>query len=372
MAKHKGCLIIIFLLVLIIFVPLYFFFDKAGEKSRFTTCLSNQKQIAQIMLIYAQEENNNTLPGVDVWEVFSSPYPKLLRCPNDKGKGISYVYSRKIAGMKIEDITDPASVFITADGKHRETFNTVEGIAYSLRDIRYRHDGRPILSFADGSVRWSPSELAMIDDVSPGTRIVLKPLKSASEYFDTAIIIVEGIPEKHKKSFVSLDYGDLKLTPSSNSTSAETMISIADVFDTKSEKVMTEFAWKPMPPPYNDNGGYIYTTVLVCGPAVDSELQLKFTRTEGKRFFELVTANAVWTSNNVKADDLYRFSVIIDNATKTASMTVTNRGHLFWQVDSFALNPTDDKNKLTISVSGRQSILFPAFNFGIPVIKTFN
>ena len=125
----------------LIFASLLFpTFSKAREKSRQSSCMSNQKQLALMVNIYAQEQQL-MLPSSTRWiEEIGAP-PKMLRCVNAHDLQVAYAYNRDLSGRKLDEFkgveTDTPLTFDARDGKPA-----------------FRHNAGLIISFLDGHVEF--------------------------------------------------------------------------------------------------------------------------------------------------------------------------------------------------------------------------
>ena len=117
---------------------------RAREKGRQATCLSNQRQIVQAMLILAQD-NHECLPDSGVWSALKLP-PNLLVCPTQASEQNGYAYNGHVAGQALSAFYNPARALLTADGK------AANNIAWMEDELDYRHDHAVLASYADGHV----------------------------------------------------------------------------------------------------------------------------------------------------------------------------------------------------------------------------
>jgi len=184
MKQTKGGFTLIELLVVIAIIAilaaiLFPVFSKAREKARQSTCTSNQKQIA-IGLAMAIQENEETLPGLDVWSELGIS-GKVLQCPT-AGKKLAnaYVFNRNILTKGFAKIPNPVRTFASADGLHEATAAipgppaigpTNANLAYNYNDLVARHDGNVIASFVDGHVETAKIGAFMVKDVYPGEHV---------------------------------------------------------------------------------------------------------------------------------------------------------------------------------------------------------
>lgn len=115
------------------------------EKPRVYACASNQKQIIQAALLYAQE-NGEVLPMAITTNELSL-LKKVLHCPTQRSRGIGYGYNQALQGRKMDEFADYTMMPVTADGGTAQHFIT------TIRDIdTTRHNGHAVVAFLDGHV----------------------------------------------------------------------------------------------------------------------------------------------------------------------------------------------------------------------------
>lgn len=148
--KLKGMWMAIIPLILIIpmtpisigiFIP---FISQYREKMNQTTCISNQRQLAVAIQMYAQDHDNSLPSDKTVWtDIYVNP--DILIC-SSAGKRVlnTYGYNSKISEKKVKSIANIATTYLTIDSS--ESINTI----HSMQDIDFRHDGSAIASFIDG------------------------------------------------------------------------------------------------------------------------------------------------------------------------------------------------------------------------------
>jgi prepilin-type N-terminal cleavage/methylation domain-containing protein len=156
--RHKQGFTLVELLVVIAIIAilaaiLFPVFQRAREKARQTTCLSNQRQIV-FQVLSMMSDNNEILPDANtVWGKINLD-PKVYTCPTRATMSNGYVYSIFASNLPHGAIDDFTKTVITADGQHDSLATNVPGspnIMYSWRDIdRVRHNGKFLASFADG------------------------------------------------------------------------------------------------------------------------------------------------------------------------------------------------------------------------------
>lgn len=154
--RHTGFtlieLLVVIAIIAILAAILFPVFSKAREKARQASCSSNQRQIAQAIMMYGQE-NDELYPGeTTVWNSLGLP-AKVLRCLNQSTQQNGYVYNCFIAGESMAIVTDPTLMMLTADGWHGSADTNTNNIYYTGDDVeKGRHAGKYLASFADGHV----------------------------------------------------------------------------------------------------------------------------------------------------------------------------------------------------------------------------
>jgi len=143
-------LLVVIAIIAVLAAILFPVFAQAREKAQQATCLSNQRQLAAAILIFAND-NDEMLPTAEAMWAGVQVDPHLLTCPT-AGKGLrnGYVYLNARADMPLGKISNPTAAALTADGYHSPAAGTFANIAYNTVDLAYRHNRKLIASFADG------------------------------------------------------------------------------------------------------------------------------------------------------------------------------------------------------------------------------
>jgi prepilin-type N-terminal cleavage/methylation domain-containing protein/prepilin-type processing-associated H-X9-DG protein len=147
-------LLVVIAIIAILAAILFPVFAKAREKARQNTCLSNQRQIATMMLMWCQDHDETLPQAQTVWGDLSMD-SKVLQCPTKGSKTPNaYVYNGQLNGVALGDIIDPVITPFTADGKHTATASpvTYDNVSYGTTDIDPRHNGNTMVSYVDGHV----------------------------------------------------------------------------------------------------------------------------------------------------------------------------------------------------------------------------
>jgi prepilin-type processing-associated H-X9-DG protein len=117
-------------------------FARAREKARTASCMSNLKQIAFALQMYALDYDGY-LPMAWNWQEAVMPYAKneqLFVCPETRDARPHYSLVSSLGGAKLADIPDPRNTVLAYEGK--------DGVA-----SKRHHDGCNV-AFADGHVKW--------------------------------------------------------------------------------------------------------------------------------------------------------------------------------------------------------------------------
>jgi len=145
-ATLLGCLVFGVIMAAIL-LPV---FTQAREKARMAICVSNQRQIALALQMYAAD--NNVLPAASQWTDKVKPYFRndyILVCPSAKQLKCGYAFYRPLSSRKVATISNPATVPMIFDSSQGQFNYADEGQSLDLR-----HLNGAVISLADGHVRW--------------------------------------------------------------------------------------------------------------------------------------------------------------------------------------------------------------------------
>ncbi len=148
-------LLVVIAIIAILAAILFPVFARAREKARHNTCMSNQRQIALSIVMWAQD-HGETLPSADtVWQDLNLT-PKLLACPSKTAR-TGYVYVAALGGMKMGEISAPTKVHVIGDGVKKSSgpVNTLAGV----QDWDYRHSNKLVVAYLDGHVAVTGDQL---------------------------------------------------------------------------------------------------------------------------------------------------------------------------------------------------------------------
>jgi len=135
-------LMVVIVIIAILVAILLPVFASARGKARQTVCLSNMRQIAVAMLLFA-DEHNEKLPNADSWAEAIQPYLKsheVLRCPSDSSDAeTSYAMNPALSGKSLGLISDSSNTVLLYETGYEDN---------------PRHNGGNCYAFADSHVKW--------------------------------------------------------------------------------------------------------------------------------------------------------------------------------------------------------------------------
>jgi prepilin-type N-terminal cleavage/methylation domain-containing protein/prepilin-type processing-associated H-X9-DG protein len=119
-------LLVVIAIIAILAAILFPVFAQAREKARSATCLSNQKQIALAISMYAQDYDETfPYPYFQVtdqwWEDMVNPYIRsqstggILTCRSAPSAGFGYSMNEAMGGKSLSSASRPADTVLTAD-----------------------------------------------------------------------------------------------------------------------------------------------------------------------------------------------------------------------------------------------------------------
>jgi len=152
-------LLVVIAIIAILAAILFPVFAKAREKARQTSCLNNQKQIATMFMLYAQD-HDELFPAADgVWGSISIDKGVLI-CPT-AGKKLAngYGFNANLGGKALGEITDPSFTALTADSA------TADNLLNVTSDADKRHSSKAIWAFVDGHVEIAKSAAVCVADI---------------------------------------------------------------------------------------------------------------------------------------------------------------------------------------------------------------
>jgi prepilin-type processing-associated H-X9-DG protein len=144
-----------FVLVLPILAAILFpVFAQAREKARMSACMSNEKELAMAMMMYAQDYND-CLPPASKWADVSGAYVRsktIFKCPAAIEQNLGYAFNRALDAKPMGTIDEPSMIPELFDA------NAISWNAAGGPEIAsLRHNRGLNVAFADGHVKWLQS-----------------------------------------------------------------------------------------------------------------------------------------------------------------------------------------------------------------------
>jgi prepilin-type N-terminal cleavage/methylation domain-containing protein len=172
---HRGFtlieLLVVIAIIAILAAILFPVFAKAREKARQSSCLNNQRQIAVAMLMYAQDHDETLPDASNVWPEINVDR-NILMCPT-KGKKVAnaYVYNNNCSSVALGELPDPSQIMLTADGIANSGLpGAFDNVAYSLKDLDFRHSNRLVASYVDGHMGLGGGNRIQVETVTNATQ----------------------------------------------------------------------------------------------------------------------------------------------------------------------------------------------------------
>ncbi|HOM82691.1 MAG TPA: DUF1559 domain-containing protein [Armatimonadota bacterium] len=187
-------LLVVIAIIAILAAILFPVFARARENARKSTCQSNLKQLAQAVLMYAQDYDE-ALPGANCatldagtcWNLVAYPYIKntgVFRCPSDAAplliqpganpcggsyKGVpasavahqlSYGFNLQQQNKALTQIQDVSSVMMLVEARYPwgEVGPASKYSYANSSTMRNRHSDGSNIAFMDGHVKWFKSD----------------------------------------------------------------------------------------------------------------------------------------------------------------------------------------------------------------------
>lgn len=162
--------------VLIFAAILFPVFAQARAKAREVSCLSNQKQIALGLMMYAQDYDER-LPAAATWHTDMEPYVRredVFHCPAVQPSAgqttlpaNTYAYNSALDRMKMARLASPMDTVLTYDSTD---FSQNANDALTSLPTPGRHGAENNISFADGHAKhWPDSEPLPKGEILPDT-----------------------------------------------------------------------------------------------------------------------------------------------------------------------------------------------------------
>ncbi len=168
-------LLVVIAIIAILAAILFPVFSRSREKSRQTTCISNQRQLSLLLNMYIQD-HDESFPTTSQWQTMLNKDSKLS-CPNTRGK-IGYAINGYLENCSLGMISNPSRTIATVDsstitsekpdfGRHFKSavFSHVDGSTTSAEN--YENGGRfaagifplqPLVADDSGNISIKPPE----------------------------------------------------------------------------------------------------------------------------------------------------------------------------------------------------------------------
>jgi len=162
-------------------------FARSREKARRTSCLSNMRELALGIQMFAKDYEGR-LPGTVTWAEDIRPYvqnKQIFECPErPRGEKGGYALNPLVAGKKLEDIADPATTVLLYEvDEHGQPV--------------YPHNGGANFAFVDWHGKWfskkNPPEGIETSGFIPPTRNYGLAEKLKLAYEATIEVWVENV-----------------------------------------------------------------------------------------------------------------------------------------------------------------------------------
>jgi prepilin-type N-terminal cleavage/methylation domain-containing protein len=159
-------LLVVIAIIAILAAILFPVFARAREKARQSTCISNQRQIAASVMMFAQDHEELMPDETSVWKAINVD-KGVLMCPTAGKNNLQpYIYSHYLSNASLGSFKDPMTTIVSADGAHAATdarpagyvanapamIATLDNVYYSIKDLTYIHTGTAVASYLDGHV----------------------------------------------------------------------------------------------------------------------------------------------------------------------------------------------------------------------------
>jgi beta-lactamase regulating signal transducer with metallopeptidase domain len=122
---------------------------QARGKAVTTVCLSNLKQVALGLIMFAQDHNESFALRAATYKAQAMPYIKsemVFHCPSDKPGAVSYSFNANLQGVPLSNISNISETVLVYEGKNGQ--------------LDFHHDGMAVVGFGDGHVQLVSPEKA--------------------------------------------------------------------------------------------------------------------------------------------------------------------------------------------------------------------
>src|SRR5207244_2572565 len=113
------------------------------------SCISNVKQICAGAMMLMVDNDETFKLKAETYKQSLMPYIRneaVFKCPADRGSGASYSFNANLAGLNLAKVVAPAETVLIYEGKNGK--------------LNFRHEGKAVVGFADGSAKLIDAENA--------------------------------------------------------------------------------------------------------------------------------------------------------------------------------------------------------------------
>jgi prepilin-type N-terminal cleavage/methylation domain-containing protein/prepilin-type processing-associated H-X9-DG protein len=204
-------LLVVIAIIAILAAILFPVFAQAREKARAATCLSNQKQIALAISMYAQDYDETfPYPYFQVtdqwWENMVNPYIKsqntggILTCRSAPSAGFAYSMNEAMGGKSLAAASRPADTVLTADSAQVPRLrDKVTGLNRAFPYFLYTVVG-------SGEALWNPPANFKSGKGDPNA--TLMPDQDPARSLDADIDQAEGLARYRHSEGVNASFAD--------------------------------------------------------------------------------------------------------------------------------------------------------------------
>jgi prepilin-type N-terminal cleavage/methylation domain-containing protein/prepilin-type processing-associated H-X9-DG protein len=205
-------LLVVIAIIAILAAILFPVFAQAREKARATSCLSNQKQVALAISMYAQDYDE-TFPFPYLqgppelwWEDVVNPYIKatnkggVLTCPSAPSAGFAYSMNEALSGKSLASAARPADTVLTADAvQEPRLLDKTTGLTRAYPYFLYTVVGK-------GEALWDPAPNFKSGKGDPNAKIVAD--RDPAKPLDADINQAEGLVRYRHNEGANTSFAD--------------------------------------------------------------------------------------------------------------------------------------------------------------------
>jgi prepilin-type N-terminal cleavage/methylation domain-containing protein/prepilin-type processing-associated H-X9-DG protein len=204
-------LLVVIAIIAILAAILFPVFAQAREKARASTCLSNQKQIALGISMYAQDYDETfPYPYFQVtdqwWQDMVNPYIRsqskggIMTCASAPSAGFAYSMNPAMGGASLASASRPADTILTADGAQAPKLrDKVSGLNRANPYFYYTAVGT-------GEALWNPAANFKTGKGDPNATIV--PDQDPARTLDADIDAAVGLARYRHSEGVNASFAD--------------------------------------------------------------------------------------------------------------------------------------------------------------------